>query len=392
MTTKPSSPRALTVLVLAIATLAGLSMPMAASAAPAGPTPTAPCKLAGDGSVCSSTDPDLTVGIVNIGDTSGCTFTFTFSWDDGSEPTTVTFSGQSTSDTIWVASHTYTATQSQSFVIGVTAGTPTGGCTESGASFTFNLVAPATSTTVSTSLSSGSQSGTSITVPAGTAVTDTATLSGTNASTATGTVTYDVYSDAACTVAVSTGAAEPITTPGTLPSSSPVTLSTAGTYYWQASYSGDADNAPSTSACGTTGEVESVPAASTQGPTGPIVSGYRTTKCIDDSNDSSVNDTRVVMWDCNGSAGQNWTIAADGTIRINGKCMDIYRDEKANTAPVELWTCTGGANQQWHALGGTLVNPVSGKCLDDPRFNVTDGTQLEIYTCNGGRNQQWKLP
>jgi len=118
---------------------------------------------------------------------------------------------------------------------------------------------PATQpTTVTTSLSGGGQSGTSIPVPAGTAVTDTATLSGTNASTATGTVTYDVYSDSACTVAVSAGTAEAITTPGTLPDSDPVTLSTAGTYYWQASYSGDANNGPSTSTCGTAGEVETV--------------------------------------------------------------------------------------------------------------------------------------
>ena len=95
---------------------------------------------------------------------------------------------------------------------------------------------------------------------------------------------------------------------------------------------------------------------------GPIVSGYRKSKCVDDRNDSSANDTKIVMWDCNNSAGQNWVIEADGAIRINGKCMDIYRDEKTSKAPVELWTCTGGANQQWHAVNGTLVNPVSGKC------------------------------
>ena len=113
-------------------------------------------------------------------------------------------------------------------------------------------------TAVTTSLSGGGQSGTSIPVPAGTAVTDTAILSGTNASMATGTITYDVYSDSACTVAVSVGTAEAITTPGTLPASDSVTLSTAGAYYWQASYSGDASNGPSTSTCGTAGEVETV--------------------------------------------------------------------------------------------------------------------------------------
>ena len=115
-------------------------------------------------------------------------------------------------------------------------------------------------TAVTTSLSGDGQSGTSITVPAGTAVTDTAILSGTNASTATGTVTYNMYSDSACTVAVPAGAgkAQAITTPGTLPASNPVPLSTPGTYYWQASYSGDANNGPSTSTCGTAGEVETV--------------------------------------------------------------------------------------------------------------------------------------
>jgi hypothetical protein len=117
------------------------------------------------------------------------------------------------------------------------------------------------STTTTTSLSGGGQSGASISVPADTAVTDSATLTGTGASTATGTVTYTVYSDSGCTTAVNSGTPETITTPGTLPSSAPVTLSSTGTYYWQASYSGDTNNAGSTSPCGSAangGEVETV--------------------------------------------------------------------------------------------------------------------------------------
>jgi hypothetical protein len=95
-----------------------------------------------------------------------------------------------------------------------------------------------------------------ISVPKATAVTDQASLSGTNAATATGKVTYTVYSNAACTVAVSKGAAETITTAGELPASSPVSLRTAGTYYWQASYRGNSNNLPSVSVCGS--EVETV--------------------------------------------------------------------------------------------------------------------------------------
>ena len=55
---------------------------------------------------------------------------------------------------------------------------------------------------------------------------------------------------------VSKGTAETSTTPGELPASSPVSLRTAGTYYWQASYRENSNNLPSVSTCGS--EVETV--------------------------------------------------------------------------------------------------------------------------------------
>lgn len=120
---------------------------------------------------------------------------------------------------------------------------------------------PPAATTVTTSLAGGTKTGAVITVPSGTAVRDSATLAGANAATATGTVTYTVYSDAACSTVAAAGAAQAIGTPGTLPSSKAVTLSTARTYYWKASYSGDANNAASASTCGPAGEVETVTAS-----------------------------------------------------------------------------------------------------------------------------------
>jgi Regulator of chromosome condensation (RCC1) repeat len=70
--------------------------------------------------------------------------------------------------------------------------------TFSGLLHSLVVTAPAPSPTqLSTSLTSGSQSGSSITVPTGTPVTDSASLSGTNSSTAGGTVDYTVYSDKA---------------------------------------------------------------------------------------------------------------------------------------------------------------------------------------------------
>jgi Ricin-type beta-trefoil lectin domain len=136
----------------------------------------------------------------------------------------------------------------------------------------------------------------------------------------------------------------------------------------------------------------SVRAMATPTATGAIVSGDKSTKCVDDLGNATKNDTPIVIWDCNGSPEQAWTVESDGTLQVDGKCLDIYRDEKTSKAQVELWTCTGGANQQWEPASGTLVNPISGKCLDDPRWNTTNGTHLELYKCGGGLNQQWQLP
>jgi MYXO-CTERM domain-containing protein len=104
-------------------------------------------------------------------------------------------------------------------------------------------------TTVTTSLTGGGTTGTSIVVASGTAVTDGTTVAGANASGASGTVTYTWYSDAACTVVASAGSPEAIATPGALPGSAPVTLG-PGTYYPVVSYSGDAGNLASSSHCG----------------------------------------------------------------------------------------------------------------------------------------------
>lgn len=119
-------------------------------------------------------------------------------------------------------------------------------------------------TTVSTNLSGGGLSGATISVPDGTAVTDTASLSGTSAASAGGTVTYNVYSDANCTNLVQSAGTVNVTN-GVVPTSSPVTLNSDGTYYWQANYSGDANNQFAVSSCGS--EVETVASATAPVPT-----------------------------------------------------------------------------------------------------------------------------
>ncbi|MFD8634738.1 hypothetical protein [Streptomyces sp. NPDC059533] len=77
---------------------------------------------------------------------------------------------------------------------------------------------------------------------------DSASLSGQTA-TAGGTVTYAYYTDSACTQnRVQVGS--PVTvTNGVVPNSAAAQFNQIGTFYWQASYSGDANNMPAVSAC-----------------------------------------------------------------------------------------------------------------------------------------------
>ncbi len=129
------------------------------------------------------------------------------------------------------------------------------------------------------------------------------------------------------------------------------------------------------------------------GATGPIVAGVNGSSCVDNNNASATPGNKVQMWTCDGNTGaQNWTVASNGTLQIDGGCLDITNASSANGTLIEWWTCNGGANQQWQAVNGQLVNPASGKCLDDPASNTTNGTQLILWTCNGGSNQQWHLP
>ena len=117
-------------------------------------------------------------------------------------------------------------------------------------------------TAITTSLAGGGQTGPMIVVPQGTMVIDSATLSGPNTSTAGGTVSYKVFSDLDCAVLLADAGTKTVTN-GQVPDSDPVMFSSVGTFYWQAFYSGDPLNNPSSSGCGE--ETVTVP------PTPPLI-------------------------------------------------------------------------------------------------------------------------
>jgi hypothetical protein len=85
------------------------------------------------------------------------------------------------------------------------------------------------------------------TVSIGDPVHDSATLTGATAN-AGGTVTYTAYSDSSCSQNPQDAGTKTVTN-GVAPDSNAISFSAAGTYYWQAVYSGDANNSGATSPC-----------------------------------------------------------------------------------------------------------------------------------------------
>ena len=133
-----------------------------------------------------------------------------------------------------------------------------------------------TSTAVSTSQTSGTTSGSDISIPDGTVgETDQATISGANAGTASGTAHYGLYSSSTCSTASKVLESTATVALGKAAPSAPVTTALAtGKYYWQASYSGNTTNLPSESTCGS--EVLTVTPAATVGGSGTSTSSSLT--------------------------------------------------------------------------------------------------------------------
>src|SRR5205814_974557 len=85
-----------------------------------------------------------------------------------------------------------------------------------------------------------------------------ATLSGGHSP--TGTITFDLYGPSAspdCSGAAVFTSTVPVSGNGDY-NSGPFTPTTAGSYYWVASYSGDVNNQPSTGTCGDQGETSTL--------------------------------------------------------------------------------------------------------------------------------------
>jgi hypothetical protein len=192
-------------------------------------------------------------------------------------------------------------------------------------------------------------------------------------------VTYTAYSDSACTVLVFTSASIPLGT-----SSGPFTPSTAGTYLWTASYSGDANNNAAATACGTVGELLFVLKASpTLTTTIQSVTGAPVTSIALGS--SAVDQATL----SGGYPASGVTGTVTYTFFPNGACLGEGALE--GTVTVGAGNSVGPSNVVTPSTGGTYsFNTVySGDVSNGPATNaceqlsVTSATQPILLTFRG---------
>ncbi|XVS62622.1 ricin-type beta-trefoil lectin domain protein [Actinosynnema sp. CA-299493] len=115
-------------------------------------------------------------------------------------------------------------------------------------------------------------------------------------------------------------------------------------------------------------------------------------KCVDVAGANSTNGTPVQLYDCNGTAAQQWSRPGDGTIRALGKCLDAASGGTADGTLVQLWDCNGSGAQKWAVSGANdIVNIQANKCLDASNNSSANGTRLHLWTCTGAANQKWTV-
>jgi hypothetical protein len=120
--------------------------------------------------------------------------------------------------------------------------------------------------------------------------------------------------------------------------------------------------------------------------------GAQSGRCLDVAGGAPANGSAVQIYDCNGGAGQKWSLTSSGELRTFGgtKCLDVFDQKTTAGSTVGVWDCNGGANQKWTLNStGAVVGVQSGLCLDVNGNQTANGTKVQIWTCNGGANQRW---
>lgn len=134
--------------------------------------------------------------------------------------------------------------------------------------------------------------------------------------------------------------------------------------------------------------------AASTGPTGHIVL-HSDGKCL-----AALSATSIAIETCGTATNQNWTVAADGSLHVNGSCLAAQSVSTTKPASLDLTSCTNA--QRWQAQSNAvLINLSDNRCLADT--GTKNGALASAAVCVATPNntgsastpspsQQWTLP
>ncbi|AFE07938.1 alpha-L-arabinofuranosidase [Corallococcus coralloides DSM 2259] len=124
-----------------------------------------------------------------------------------------------------------------------------------------------------------------------------------------------------------------------------------------------------------------------------LVSALDPNRCLDVTGGSSAQGTATQLWECNGTAAQQWTLTAQGELRSSlapNLCLDVFNGDPTPGTRVQIYGCNGTAAQRWTVVGATVRSALAPNlCLDVFNASTTPGTKIQVWGCNGTNAQNW---
>ncbi|MGW7045553.1 RICIN domain-containing protein [Streptomyces avermitilis] len=116
--------------------------------------------------------------------------------------------------------------------------------------------------------------------------------------------------------------------------------------------------------------------------------GANSGRCLDVPNGQT--GVQVQIYDCSGNANQTITQTTAGELRISGKCLAADGDGTTAGTRLILWACNGKAGQKWWSrLNGSVINRSNGLAIDVTSWGTANGSKVQLWTALGNATQKW---
>lgn len=101
----------------------------------------------------------------------------------------------------------------------------------------------------------------------------------------------------------------------------------------------------------------------------------------------------IKLHSIHGGENQQFTMQADGSIKVLGKCVDVTGNSSESGTKLISYACNSSGAQkfEYDTTSKRIKHISSGKCLDLPGGGVQNGNDIIIYPCHDGVNQKWNV-